>query len=423
MKFPLGIWPEESKHPRSLMMRLNNGAKYPTVQLNGEPVEGRIENLDVITYPLHPTQRKSYDLIKKGLMSENSEQSVGLSFFIITQLNQALNMTYPVQNSIGVEEGVKGLYGEAGFGRVMRYNSQTRKYYYEKEYLDAEKRGCFHPDRLAEYGKKIYMITQAIRKTKGIKMVFSQFIKAGCVPIALALEEMGYKRYVSKSHRQKRRDKDLLGSRTGAALGKGEKQKYYVMITGDKEHSPNRLEEINAVTADNNVEGEMVDVVILSRAGSEGLDFSNVRQLHIADPWYNLNRIDQIIGRAIRKMSHCRLPFAARNVELLLYATELDSEKGGEVEEAADLYLYRFAEAKSKKIGAVTRILKENSVDCAFNKYVIGESVVKPITLASNPEQTIMIDLKDKANSLLCDYRSASINVWLQTNRFRRKVK
>ena len=30
------------------------------------------------------------------------------------------------------------------------------------------------------------------------------------------------------------------------------------------------------------------------------------------EPWYNLNRIEQIVGRAIRNCSHARLPLAKR---------------------------------------------------------------------------------------------------------------
>ena len=38
--------------------------------------------------------------------------------------------------------------------------------------------------------------------------------------------------------------------------------------------------------------------------------------MHILDPWYNMNRSEQIIGRAVRSKSHCMLPYAKRNVEI-----------------------------------------------------------------------------------------------------------
>ena len=33
-----------------------------------------------------------------------------------------------------------------------------------------------------------------VLKTKGIILIYSQYIDGGCVPMALALEEMGFKR-------------------------------------------------------------------------------------------------------------------------------------------------------------------------------------------------------------------------------------
>ena len=108
---------------------------------------------------------------------------------------------------------------------------------------------------------------------------------------------------------------------------------------------------------------EKIKVIIVSRAGSEGLDFKNIRQMHILDPWYNLNRSEQVIGRAVRNKSHCDLPYNKRTVEIFLYGSELNNH----TVEAMDLYVYRLAEYKALRIGIITRILKENATDCLIN--------------------------------------------------------
>ena len=77
------------------------------------------------------------------------------------------------------------------------------------------------------------------------------------------------------------------------------------MITGDSVLSPNNKNELKEITH-NNTNGEKIKVVIISKAGSEGLDFKNIRQIHILEPWYNINRIDQIIGRGVRNLDHLR---------------------------------------------------------------------------------------------------------------------
>ena len=56
------------------------------------------------------------------------------------------------------------------------------------------------------------------------------------------------------------------------------------------------------------------------------MDFQNIRQVHILDPWYNIYRIEQIIGRAVRNQSHCLLPFEERNVEIYMHGTELNDK-------------------------------------------------------------------------------------------------
>ena len=112
------------------------------------------------------------------------------------------------------------------------------------------------------------------------------------------------------------------------------------MITGSPNLSPNNREEIKAVSSSNNINGEKIKVVIISEAGSEGIDFKNIRQIHILDPWWNLNRIEQIIGRGVRNCSHKELDFKKRNVGIFMYGTQLQNQEV----ESADMYLYRTAE-------------------------------------------------------------------------------
>jgi hypothetical protein len=137
----------------------------------------------------------------------------------------------------------------------------------------------------------------------------------------------------------------------------------YSIITGDHRLSPNNDFEVKGATGEDNKDGNKVKVILISKAGSEGIDLKFIRQVHILEPWYNMNRIEQIIGRAVRNFSHKDLPFEKRNVEIFMYGTIL----GDNTEEAADLYVYRVAEYKAVQIGKVSRILKESAVDCIIN--------------------------------------------------------
>ena len=55
---------------------------------------------------------------------------------------------------------------------------------------------------------------------------------------------------------------------------------------------------------------------VTNRLSLYAQDFKNIRQMHILDPWYNFNRQEQTIGRAVRNFSHCALPYIEKNVEL-----------------------------------------------------------------------------------------------------------
>ena len=184
----------------------------------------------------------------------------------------------------------------------------------------------------------------------------------------------------------------------------------YIMITGQKSLTPDVKRELKAVTDVGNANGEKVKVIIVSRAGSEGLDFQNIRQMHILDPWYNMNRSEQIIGRAVRSKSHCMLSYAKRNVEIYLYGTQLVNQE----EEAIDLYIYRVAERKALLIANVTRVLKETAIDCLLNRQGLdfSEKAITAIAPNHNKVQqqlstgpTIEYTLGDKDGSLICDFR------------------
>jgi hypothetical protein len=107
-----------------------------------------------------------------------------------------------------------------------------------------------------------------------------------------------------------------------------------------------------------------------------------------------MSRIEQIIGRGVRNLSHCGLDFEKRNVEIYLHATLPNDD-----EEPADLYVYRFAEKKAQQIGIVTRLMKETAVDCLLNVGQSNFTIDKLTALAQNRD--INIELSSKGNVLV----------------------
>ena len=313
------------------------------------------------------------------------------------------------------------LTGKNGLERMMNYVDERSPpakgdFEYKKSTLDNYGK-IFSRELIGKYSAKIKCILDKIvnnesgKVSEGVILIYSQYIDSGLIPMALALEEMGFTRYgEGVKPLFKNKPSEIIDVRTMKAPI--EKKNFmparYAMITGETRLSPNNDFEVKGATDDDNKYGNKVKVVLISKAGSEGIDFKFIRQIHILEPWYNMNRIEQIIGRGVRNFSHKDLPFEKRNVEIFMYGTILDKN----IEEAADLYVYRVAEYKAVQIGKVTRILKETAVDCIINhdqtnftQEIMSASVKETITQELSTGE-VLNDFKvgDAPFSPACDY-------------------
>jgi hypothetical protein len=411
--FPFGVYPKEANNPISMQKMIRDGVwNYPSRQVNNGTIVNPIELLDLAIVNTGEYQKKAYNFIIESLSKKYpilKDPTKGLSYTALESPLQALNMVYP-HNEMEMEDRDDDIhlymYGKKGLNRSMFYNEQTKSEFRYKDVTLQNFGRIFSPSEIGKYSGKIANICNSIKNSKGIIFVYSQYIDGGGVPVALALEEMGITKFggrsLFKTPPTKPIDAITMSSDNVTNPAK------YIMITGDVNlTTKERLElEMKAITSPDNMNGEKIKVVIVSRAGSEGLDFKNIRQTHILDPWYNLNRQLQIIGRSIRNLSHCLLPFNERNVEVFLYGTNLNDDI-----EAVDLYIYRLAEKKAKKISSIVRLLKENAVDCLLNRkgQDFSESIVnKRVDLKLASGNTIEYRVGDRDNSLLCDFTSCS---------------
>ena len=394
---------------------------YPTKQLNGKSIVQPLEHLDVYVNVCGAFQEKGYNYILSVIKEKAGKTKAGLPSFenmdsfgytVLQKPLQALNIVYP-NKMLDVAKPIidtKILLGSEGLKRTMKYtettNPPTRKNF---EYRNKDFGDFFAPDKIGQYSSKIKSITDNILNSDGIVLIYSQFIDGGAVPMALALESLGFTRFGTKtSNLFKTPPHKSIDAKT--FLTKDEMENpadftpaTYTMITGEKALSPDKVFDLKNLTDEDNKNGEKIKIVIISMTGSEGIDFKNLRQVHILEPWYNLSLIEQIIGRAVRTCSHKQLPFKDRNVEIFLYGTIMTDTE----EEAADLYIYRLAELKAVQIGRVSRILKESSVDCILNidqTNFTEENMNTIVKQQLSNKKVIDFPIGDKANTVSCDY-------------------
>ena len=397
--FPFKITP-------TMFMNTNTLDQYikPRVQLNGREIIKHLNFPDVCITKIAPYQQELYSKISESIRDIIPDIDTGLGYQHLSLPIQALTITYPSEEFDASIKGdtkydYKKMVGKVGLHRVMTYKKATKRHFEYKQSVREKYGRIFHPDVLSNYSSKLSFICNKILNSDGIVLVYSQYIDGGCVPFALALEELGFSRYGNNNLFRVKPTPQI-----DALTFKNTDVKHgatYAMITGDVllSGSSNNETEIKALIDKDNINGEKIKVVIISEAGSEGIDLSYIRQVHIIDPWYNLGRIEQIVGRAVRNCSHKLLPFEKRNVEIYMHATELITVE----EEAVDMYMYRLAEYKAIKIGKITRILKENATDCIVNRNIALFDQEKRITL-STKDVKITYKISDKPFSYVCDY-------------------
>jgi hypothetical protein len=98
----------------------------------------------------------------------------------------------------------------------------------------------------------------------------------------------------------------------------------------------------------------------------EGLSLMNVSEVHILDVYFNLGKVEQVTGRAIRHCSHYRLiNDKNRFPEVNIYKYSLTLKNG---ELSSEEEMYQKAEQKYMLIKKVERALKEVAIDCPLNR-------------------------------------------------------
>lgn len=260
---------------------------------------------------------------------------------------QASNVVFKTLSESGGSAGV--CYGRTGFANCFQKIPGQQAY----RFRDEEHAHRFMSSGLLEYAPKLYQCLSNIEKCQGPAFVYSYYIAGGILPMAFALELAGYTRYGGEP--------PLLESRyKPSGPSKGE----YILYIGSRQLSrgANRYLDLRQSM----VNERSVRVVLASQKGSVGLNLFGFREIHILDPWHNVNLLEQTIGRVIRTESHAHLPPEKRNVCVYQYATVLSGAYKDR--ESIDLRVYAICEGKAVKSGAVELVLKENAIDCSMNR-------------------------------------------------------
>lgn len=416
---PASLWPEISATKNPVVFTEQDTAAINALPLYfTEPVQGS------------PPERLLRSATAGAAAATDAEAEAPKDVMLDYRMQMA-NISYP-----------NDMFGTAGFDNyftAQRVEGADHKLrVFTPKGLDVDT--VFAGEGLRTHAPKIHAVVESIKKARGICFAYSRYIKAGAIPMAIALERAGFQRRLA--------DGTLAPLLRGAAAvapvcaicglrsdaGHPADHPFqpacYILLTSEDDLSPKFSGLVRQATTWSDPMlgplGANVKAIIGSQVASEGLDLKCVREMHVVDSWYHLNRTEQIIGRAIRYCSHTALraveaaqglsPMSLNNCLIYLHALRVPDVGSAVGFETADMYAYRIAIGKAQMIGKVQRLLKRHAWDCNLELEAITFTGLPPrlqIDAQGNDRRSVDesgaeldgYSINDQDYTTYCDYQ------------------
>lgn len=195
---------------------------------------------------------------------------------------------------------------------------------------------------LPKYACKLDKMLGYLSNT-GTHFIYSNFVTfGGTEAIKMALLQNGYREFQS------------IGDQT---------KPHFVILSSQM--STSKKDRFRSIfNSPQNKDGSIIKILIGSPLMAEGLTLRNVRNVHILEPFWNMTRIKQVIGRAARNHSHDNLDENERYVNVYKYAAVHPTPTSFYI----DKEKYILSITKDVVIKNIERLLKRISFDCSIVK-------------------------------------------------------
>ena len=250
--------------------------------------------------------------------------------------------------------------------------------------------------------------------------IYSNLVKGSGVELfAETLIQNGYLEYQDNFDNYDIKE-DTIDYKTGLTFSEF-KTKYnskkfrpaaYILITGSVDESENFTDDKQKIIQEvfnnsNNSDGKNIKIIIGSHVMGEGVTLRNCKEVHIIDVFYNIPRIEQVIGRVIRMYVHYDVitddnPYPYVNVYQYLISIE-DKDKN---KLSTDELLYQKAELKYLTVKKIEYALKKVAIDCPLllHNNIFPEDVEKYKDCVYPTRENI--DNGKKICPALCDFEN-----------------
>ena len=192
-------------------------------------------------------------------------------------------------------------------------------------------------DNLKIYSSKLYILINKLTSKSGLHFVYSNFREYGGIKtICKILEFYGFVNFMENG------------------IGK----KRYAIWSGDESLDQKELIR-NVFNNEDNFNGSRIKIILGSPAIKEGVSLLRVRYVHVLEPYWNMSRYEQVIGRAIRFCSHKDVPINKRYVNVYLYLATLENSK----QITTDEHIYKLAQLKKNLTDKFEDVIKKSAID------------------------------------------------------------
>jgi hypothetical protein len=241
-------------------------------------------------------------------------------------------------------------------------------------------------DELGKYSPKFEAIFNNLKKSPGTALIYSQFrVVEGIEILSKMLSSRGYEdmnlRWNGKKWSLNLSNTPKYAIFNNSGISDPTKKSEYINIllaifNDEFEFLPDSIKK--SLSKQSNLHGEVLKVLFITQSGAEGISLKNVRQVHVTEPFWNQNRVDQVIGRANRTNSHIRLPEKDRNFTSFTYImkfskAQLKTHGKNSIllmdkHVTTDQYVQHISTTKYRIITQFLDAMKKGSVDCLLNK-------------------------------------------------------
>ena len=153
--------------------------------------------MDIYVNNVSELQNNIYNYI---IYKSNLKDYKGYKYTDLQKPLQCLNIVYPnlilekasIDDYPKIEIKIEDLIGKSGLHSVVENIGNKNEYKFS---IKEKQENIFLKENIGKYSSKIKTILDNIENSEGPIIIYSQFIESGLIPIALALESNGFKKY------------------------------------------------------------------------------------------------------------------------------------------------------------------------------------------------------------------------------------